>query len=123
MVEKIKKKKIKIIINKWIFDYYILFFLVILYLPVVNDNRIIQSCLNSFTAKFLKSNSNYQRVINCGKAGNAYFTIPEKIRINNGIKENYNDNNQYNLTEKENIVEYFWDNISMTSCGWMFYYC
>ena len=122
--KKRNRKRFEVNINKGIFNFIIIFILVIIILPKVNENRIIQSGLYSITAKFKKSDSNNQRILNCGGFNfDNLLTFPDKIRINNGIEEDYNDDDSYNLLEEENIVEYFWENESITSCEGMFYGC
>ena len=128
MVEAIKNKRnlIRNIVNihKKILNYAIIYILVIHFLPKVNENRIIQLGLYSINAKFKKSSFSNQRILDCGSGlYNDLFTIPEKIRINNEIKENYNNTNSYKLTQEINIIEYFWEDVSITSCQQMFSEC
>ena len=90
MKNKRNKKRNNVNINKGIFNSIIRFILVILILSKLNENRIIQSGLYSITAKFKKSSSNSQKILNCGGYDfDNILTYPEKIRINNGTKENY----------------------------------
>ena len=124
MKNKRNQKRNNVNINKGIFNSIIRFILVILILSKLNENRIIQSGLYSIIAKFQKSSSNSQRILNCGKGScNNILTFPEKIRINNGTKENYIYNNSFSLTEEINIIEYFWEDVSITNCSLMFYDC
>ena len=125
--KKMNPKKFNLNINKEIYNVINMLILVILILPKASENRIIKSGLYSITAKFKKSNSISQRILNCGNEDFYFkddiFTYPEKIRINNGIKENYNNDDTYNLPEEENTVEYFWEDVQITNCAIMFYKC
>ena len=128
MVEAMKNKRIhkRNIVNndKGMFNSIIKFILVIFILPEVNENRLIQSGSYSITAKFKKSSSDSQKILNCGDYDfDNIFTYPKQIRINNENKENFLYNNYYDLTEELNIIEYFWEDVSITSCEGMFYRC
>ena len=125
--KKMNQKIFDLNINRGIYNVINTLILVILILPKVSENRIIKSGLYSITAKFKKSSSISQRILNCGNEDfyfhNDIFTYPEKIRINNGIKENYSNDDIYNLTEEENTVEYFWEDVIITNCAMIFYEC
>ena len=125
--KKMNQKIFGLNINRGIYNVINALILVILILPKVSENRIIKSGLYSITAKFKKSSSISQRILNCGNEDfyfhNDIFTYPEKIRINNGIKENYSNDDIYNLTEEENTVEYFWEDVIITNCAMIFYKC
>ena len=128
MVDTMKNKRNhkKNIVNndKGMFNSIIKFILVIFILPEVNENRLIQSGSYSITAKFKKSSSDSQKILNCGDYDfDNIFTYPKQIRINNENKENFLYNNYYDLTEELNIIEYFWEDVSITSCEGMFYRC
>ena len=129
MVSTIKKKRnpkrIDVNLNKRIFKYIIFFIFEISILPKLNENRIVQSGLYSITAKFKKSSSDSQIILDCGFFSHysITFTAPEKMRINNITEVNYNKTKSNNLKKEENIVEYFWENVSINSCIGMFYGC
>ena len=101
------------------------FMVILLILPHINENRIIETHLYSITAKFNQGNN--QKILHCDGYYDddcgELFTAPEKIKINNGNEENYYIDNKYNLTEEINIIEYFWENMSITSCAFMFNGC
>ena len=124
MKDKRNQKRNKVNINEGIFNFIMRFILVIFILPKVIENLLIQSGTNSIIAKFKKSSSGSQKIIKCGgEVLSNIFTYPEKIRINYGTKENYSYNDYYSLVEELNIIEYFWDDVSITSCETMFYGC
>ena len=66
-------------------------------------------------------------ILNCGNGFMSEdigtFTSPSQIRINNGSKEIFNSNKEYDLNEEVNTVGLFWENTIITNCAYMFYGC
>ena len=90
-------------------------------LSQLNLNIIKVSGMLSISVKYKKWNG---RILFCDNYYGCeyYYTIPNKIKINNGAEENYSDEVTYDLNEEENTVEFIWEN-DVENCGCLFSGC
>ena len=95
-------------------------------LSQLNLNIIKVSGMLSISVKYKKWNG---RILFCGNYYGCdyyYYTVPNKIKINNGAEENYVDTysegETYDLNEEENTVEFIWEN-DVENCGCLFSGC
>ena len=80
----------------------------------------------SISVKYKKGNGRILFCDNYYYECEYYFTVPNKIKINNRAEENFADTyskgEAYDLNEEENIVEFIWEN-DVENCGCLFSGC